>query len=129
MALPPDLRLRGYRAFDLLYRRGRRFHGSWMVLRTLEAEEALLSTGSAFAKVSPCRGAVVVSTKVSKRSVCRNRLRRLIHGWMQNHCRVLPEHLSDHWLLFSLKPGSAEAAEELLLGECALLFQKAGLSQ
>lgn len=128
MALPADLRLRGYRAFDLLYRKGRRFHGSWLVLRTLEADPALLSRSS-FPKVSPCRGAVVVSTKVSKRSVCRNRLRRLIHAWMQNHCRMLPEPLPAHWLLFSLKPGSAEAAPELLLGECVLLFQKAGLSE
>jgi len=33
MALPPDLRLRGLGLSIHLFRKGRRFHGSWMVLR------------------------------------------------------------------------------------------------
>lgn len=129
MALPPNLRLRGYRAFDRLYRNGRRFHGTWLVLRTLKAEANLLRTGEARQPPSPFRCAVVVSSKVSKRSVCRNRLRRLIHAWFQSHCAAMADQHESIWLLFSLKPGSADADPEALLGECSSLLQKAGLSR
>ncbi|MCT0198764.1 ribonuclease P protein component [Synechococcus sp. CS-1325] len=130
MALPPNLRLRGHRTFDRLYRNGRRFHGTWMVLRTLKAEESLLSSSLAAVPTSPLRCAVVISSKVSKRSVSRNRLRRLIHAWLQVHCGSAAA-LADppQWLLFSLKPGCAEADPEALLGECASLLRKAGLSR
>jgi ribonuclease P protein component len=126
MALPPTLRLRGHRAFDRLYRSGRRFHGTWLVLRTLKAEPGLLRASQ---PTSSWRFAVVVSSKVSKRSVCRNRLRRLLHGWFQSHCAGLAEPPHPTWLLFSLKPGSADADEDALLGECGQLLQKAGLSR
>jgi ribonuclease P protein component len=129
MALPPALRLRGHRAFDRLYRSGRRFHGTWLVLRTLKAEPTLLRANQASHPTIPWRFAVVVSSKVSKRSVCRNRLRRLLHGWFQSHCDGLDEPPHPTWLLFSLKPGSADADEDALLGECGLLLQKAGLSR
>ena len=126
MALPPTLRLRGHRAFDRLYRSGRRFHGTWLVLRTLKAEPALLRASQ---PTSPWRFAVVVSSKVSKRSVCCNRLRRVLHGWFQSHSGRLAEPDHPTWLLFSLKPGSADADEDALLGECGQLLQKAGLSR
>lgn len=129
MALPPTLRLRGHRAFDRLYRSGRRIHGTWLVLRILKAEPGLLRADLAGHPTSPWRCAVVVSSKVSKRSVCRNRLRRLLHGWFQSHCGRLAPPNHPTWLLFSLKPGSADADDDALLGECGQLLQKAGLSR
>ena len=66
----------------------------------------------------------MVSAKVSKRAVRRNRLRRLVHAALMAH----PPHPEGPcWLVFSLKPGSVDAEEPLLLGECLLLLQKAGL--
>ena len=45
--------------------------------------------------------------------------------WLQ----VLPAGAAvDQWLLISLKPGSAEWAEEALLGECDQLLHQAGLT-
>jgi hypothetical protein len=35
--------------------------------------------------------------------------------------------LRPSWLVFSLKPGSLDADEALLLGECLQLLRKAGL--
>ena len=72
------------------------------------------------------RCAVVISGKVSKRAVRRNKLRRLLH----NHLlRTLPPSLPGRapWLLISLKPGSADAPPASLLGECDQLLQQAGL--
>jgi ribonuclease P protein component len=133
MALPANLRLRGHRAFDHLYRKGERFHGRWIVLRTKPADPALLRSTPAPPSQSSCRCAVVVSAKVSKRAVRRNRLRRLLHRWLTLRCGAdgpacgAPDHPA-LWVVISLKPGSLEAGEEALLGECEMLFRKAGLS-
>ena len=73
-----------------------------------------------------CRCAVVISNKVSKRSVRRNRLRRLFHDHLRSHL----EHRSDLaglWLLISLKPGAAALQPSHLLEECDSLLQFAGL--
>ncbi|CAK6700324.1 MULTISPECIES: ribonuclease P protein component [unclassified Synechococcus] len=128
MALPRDLRLRGDKAFDHLYRKGRRFHGTYLVLRSVVGEPSLLRPPLSQAPFQGCRCAVVVSTKVSKRSVRRNRLRRLLHGWLCEQCGHWPADSNGLWLLLSLKPGCLEASHEALLGECSELFRKAGLS-
>jgi ribonuclease P protein component len=128
MVLSRDQRLRGHAVFDRLYQKGRRFHGQWMVLRTLQAEPSLLKPDPRDGGTAAGRAAVVVSSKVSKRAVRRNRLRRLLH----DHLRPVLLHHSGTagglWLLISLKPGSAETEPALLLGECSELLAKAGLN-
>lgn len=131
MVLPREHRLRGRFVFDRLYQKGRRFHGSLLVLRTMAAEPALLKPGlqpPGGAGGQPPRFAVVVSSKVSKKSVRRNQLRRLLHGQLVALARTAWSG-ADQWVLISLKPGSADADDGALLGECAHLLQKAGLSQ
>ena len=118
MVLPQQHRLRGHRFFDRLYREGRRYHGPSMVLRVLPATPP----GE---RPSPWRCGVVVSSKVSKRAVRRNRLRRLLHGHL---LRQSPAAAAPFTLLISLKPGSADLSPEVLLGECTDLLRKAGLS-
>ena len=73
-----------------------------------------------------CRCALVISNKVSKRSVRRNRLRRLFH----DHLRQRFEHqceFAGNWLLISLRPEASEAAPSQLLEECDSLLSSAGL--
>jgi len=76
---------------------------------------------------------VVVSSKVHKRSVQRNRLRRLLHGHLLGNLCGLGTSAAQApgrpplWLLISLKPGSAERDPRDLLGECTQLLQQAGL--
>lgn len=79
---------------------------------------------------SPWRAAVVVSAKVHKRSVRRNRLRRLLHQHLLESCgpSQWPQGRRGLWLLLSLKPGSAELEPARLLGECSQLMRKAGLT-
>lgn len=127
MVLPREHRLRGRFVFDHLYQQGVRQHGQWMVLRTLAARDELLKRELRLDPPSPCRCAVVISTKVSKRSVQRNRLRRLLHDHLRRFCRSQAPEQPPRWILLSLKPGSAEVADGVLLGECSMLLQKAGL--
>ena len=123
MALSREHRLRGRFVFDRIYQKGRRIHGQWMVLRTMAAKPELLKTDPRDHNPLSCRLGVVVSSKVSKRSVERNRLRRLLHGHLS---QLIANQGEGIWLLISLKPGSADTEEQLLLGECSELLAKAG---
>lgn len=109
-----------------MYQKGRRFHGPFMVLRILEAQPQLLPAQQRASTPSPWRCGVVVSSKVHKRAVRRNRLRRLLHA----HLLAQPPAAAERslWLLLSLKPGSADLAPGVLLGECNQLLQHAGLT-
>lgn len=70
MALPQHQRLRERRAFKAIYERGRRLSTPHFLLRFQAEGPSEL----------PSRFGVVVSTKVHKRSVRRNRIRRQIHA-------------------------------------------------
>ena len=97
-----------------------------MVLRWMPAQPHLLNPDPRDANASSCRLGVVVSSKVSKRAVQRNRLRRLLHGHVSGLLRQLPPDRGQ-WLLISLKPGSETADPAALLGECSSLLAQAGL--
>ncbi len=123
MVLPQRHRLRGSKIFNRLYRQSQRFHGTSMMLRVMAAESSLLPAPWCH-RPSTWRAAVVVSGKVSKRAVVRNRLRRLLH----RHLLILdPTPLQPIWMVLSLKPGSAELDPAQLLGECSHLLRQAGL--
>ena len=127
MVLSREHRLRGRFVFDRLYQKGQRHHGKLMVLRSLSAQPELLKPDPRDPNPLSCRLGVVVSNKVSKRSVRRNQLRRLLHGQLSAIVRSMPDQAMGRWLLISLKPGSAEATDQALLGECSELLAKAGL--
>jgi ribonuclease P protein component len=126
LALPQRHRLKGQRVFDRVYQKGRCIHGSFLVLRILEALPGLLPAEQQARPPSPWRFGVVVSSKVHKRSVRRNRLRRLLHA----HLLAQPIEAGERslWLLLSLKPGSADLPSQALLGECSQLLHQAGLT-
>ena len=126
MVLPRDQRLRGRFVFDRLYQRGQRLHGTWMTLRCLAAEPQLLKPDPRDPHPHSHRVAVVVSSKVSKRAVQRNRLRRLLHGHVSAVLRQQSQP-QGRWLLISLKPGCEAADPQALLGECSSLLAQAGL--
>jgi len=125
VALPRQHRLKGHRVFDRIYRQGRRLHGTLMVLRLLEADPHLLPPEQSRRPPSDWRCGVVVSSKVSKRAVDRNRLRRRLHAHLM---ASPPVPRTPHWLLISLKPDSLGSDPETLLGECDDLMRKAGLT-
>jgi ribonuclease P protein component len=125
MALPQRHRLKGQSVFARLYRRGRASHGPFLMLRWLPAQSELLPPCQRRRAITPWRCGVVVSAKVHKRAVCRNRLRRLLHQGLLALPIGRPE--GPVWLLLSLRPGSAERSGAELLGECRELLQRAGL--
>jgi ribonuclease P protein component len=127
LALPRRHRLKGRRVFDRLYRSGRRHHGEFLVLRCLEVIPSLLPPEQASHPASPWRCGVVVSSKVHKRAVQRNRLRRLVHNHLLSELQG-SRHPGGRWLLISFKPGSCDLSPTVLLGECSQLLKQAGLT-
>ncbi|GCE64408.1 ribonuclease P protein component [cyanobiont of Ornithocercus magnificus] len=126
MILPLEMRIRGHRCFDHLHRYGRQRRGKLILLRMVVGDPRLLRPKLRCGVQNCCRCAVVISNKVHKRAVERNRLRRKLHSHLN-------QRLKDHgsgagiWLLLSLRPGACEANTELLLRECDRLLEEIGL--
>lgn len=107
MALPRKNRLRSRKDFQAVFREGTRCHGTYLTLRTLRPLSLKNFTEDAAEKTVkiPARIGVSISTKVSKRAVIRNRLKRQITAFLQN---LLPK-LSPGWrLVVVVKPTAAE---------------------
>ena len=125
MVLPQRHRLRGRGVFDYLYQRGQRFQQGLLQLRVADAATNLLREPPETLD-GELRFGVVISSKVSKRAVKRNRLRRLLHeAFLRQKFR---SDLPPTWLLLNLRPGAAELSDDNLLEEWSTLIQRAGLT-
>ena len=125
MVLPQRHRLRGRGVFDYLYQRGQRFQQGLLQLRVAVAAPQLLREPPVDLE-GELRFGVVISSKVSKRAVKRNRLRRQLHeAFLGQEFRT---DLPPTWLLLNLRPGAAELSDDNLLKEWSTLIQRAGLT-
>ena len=113
MALPKAHRLRR-QEFNLIYKRGKRFHASHLLLRVFWARRSKLS--------QPVRIAVVVSQKVHKRAVVRNRIRRQLQAGLQTLLPHLPAGLL---LVITVKPTALECDYHQFLRELKQLLTNA----
>jgi len=128
MVLPKHMRLKGYRCFDFIYKEGSRFYSSSMVLRVTKANTKLQIKGINSKIKNSIKFAISISNKVSKKSVTRNKLRRLFH----HHLSYRLSRISiknEVWAFFSLKPSCMSNSESNLLKECDKLLIKAGITK
>ena len=128
MVLPKHMRLKGHRCFDFIYNEGSKFHGPSMVLRVANANKKLqgIRIGSNF---SPkIKFAISISNKVSKKSVTRNKLRRLFHQHLSYNFSNMSSN-KEVWAFISLKPTCMKNSESNLLKECDKLLIKAGITK
>ncbi|MEH1945097.1 MAG: ribonuclease P protein component [Nostoc sp.] len=115
MALPKANRLKSRKDFQAVFREGIRRHGSYLTLRALKplcstkpsldaAAQNIQATNSVH--LASTRIGISISTKVSKRAVVRNRIKRQITAALHS---LLPK-LSPGWrLVFIVKPTAAES--------------------
>ncbi len=128
MVLPKHMRLRGHRCFDFIYKEGARFYGPSMVLRVTNAKPKLQGKEIQEKIKSSIKCAISVSNKVSKKSVTRNKLRRLFH----HHLSLRLSNMSfenEVWAFISLKPSCMKNSDSTLLEECDKLLIKAGITK
>ena len=128
MVLPKHMRLKGHRCFDFIYREGSKFYSTSMVLRVTNANtnHTVKVRNKDYRPCVKC--AISISNKVSKKSVVRNKLRRLFHQHLsQRLSRMVKEH--EVWAFISLKPSCIKNSESNLLKECDKLLTKAGITK
>ncbi len=126
MVLPQSMRLKGHRCFDHIHRFGTKFYSPSIVLRIAKARPELLKHSKCNPETTTCRCAVAISSKVNKRSVVRNRLRRIFHSYLNQKLSKL-EGKSNTWALISLRPAASDKEPTPLLSEFDSLLTKAGL--
>ena len=128
MVLPKHMRLKGHKCFDYIYKKGSRFYSPSMVLRVTNANTKLHSIERK-SKIKPSiKCAISISNKVSKKSVTRNKLRRLFHHHLSYRLsKVVPE--SEVWAFISLNPSCMKNSNSNLLKECDKLLTKAGITK
>tara|TARA_B100000965_G_scaffold383368_1_gene382526 strand:+ start:1982 stop:2368 length:387 start_codon:yes stop_codon:yes gene_type:complete len=127
MVLPKHMRLKGHRCFDFIYKEGSRFYSSSMVLRVTKANTKLLVKGINSQRRPSIKCAISISNKVSKKSVKRNRLRRLFHHHLSSRLSTM-KPAEEIWAFISLKPSCTENSNSTLLNECDKLLTKAGIT-
>lgn len=127
MALPKANRLKSRRDFQAVFRKGFRCHGSYLTLRALKPTLSSMPSVEKSMQVCinyPTRIAISISTKVSKRAVVRNRIKRQLSSSLY----ILLPKLSLGWRLVVIaKPTAIEyqCKGQQFLQELEQLLEKA----
>ena len=99
-----------------------------MVLRVTKANTKLQAKGMNSKIRPPIKCAISISNKVSKKSVTRNKLRRLFHQHLSYRLSKIDVE-KELWAFISLKPSCMKNSESNLLKECDKLLIKAGITK
>ena len=127
MALPKANRLKSRRDFQAVFRNGFRCHGSYLTLRALKPTLSSMPSVEKSMQVCinyPTRIAISISTKVSKRAVVRNRIKRQLSSSLY----ILLPKLSLGWRLVVIAKPTAieyECKGQQFLQELEQLLEKA----
>lgn len=107
--LSQEHRLRRAKDFFLLSVQGRSIHGPYLTLRIRQVKQEEKKIG------------FITSTKVFKRAVDRNRIKRRLRAMVSDVRAELPEKFH---LLFVVKPDALEASTEALIEEIRRMVAK-----
>lgn len=121
VALPKAHRLRQRQDIDAVYKRGRRYGTSHVLLRALKLLGPKQASSSQRAGM-PTRLAVAISTKVHKRAVVRNLIRRRIHAAF---IELLPRVKPGWVLMLNVRPSMVECDYYQILQELEKLLTQA----
>ena len=99
-----------------------------MVLRVTKSNKKLQVKGIKSNIKHSIKCAISISNKVSKKSVTRNKLRRLFHHHLSYRLSNMSNE-NEVWAFFSLKPSCMNNSTSTLLEECDKLLTKAGLTK
>ena len=126
MALPKLMRLNGHRTFKYIHKNSKKFYGNLMDFRIAKPNPDILRSHKISHGFSNFKIAITVSKKVSKKSVVRNRIRRLLQGTFLKEFNKNYNHVP-YWVLVNLKGGNFYDYESELIKEFQTLFNKIGL--
>ncbi len=126
MALPNDMRLKGHRTFNYIYKNSKTYHGNLMTFKVAKSNPEILLSHKLKNNSNKFRVAIAISKKVSKKAVERNRLRRILQEWLLTNIQKINNH-KPYWLLVNLKIGDFCNDKSRLLEEFQNLMFKSRL--
>ena len=126
MALPKDMRLKGYRTFDYIHKNSIKYYGKLMSFKVAKSNPDILSSHNFKSTSNNFRVAIAISKKVSKKAVERNKLRRILQEWLITNIQKINNH-KPYWLLVNLRIGDFCNDKSRLLEEFQNLMFKSRL--
>ena len=126
MALPKNMRLKGYRTFNYLHKNAIIYQGNLMSFKVARSNQEILLSHKFKKPPNNLRVAIAISKKVSKKAVDRNKIRRIIHEWLLTNIQKINNH-KPYWLLVNLRVGGFCNDKEILLQEFQNLMIKSRL--
>ena len=104
MALPKDMRLKGYRTFNYIHKNSIKYHGKLMTFKVANSNPEILLSHKLRNTSDKLKVAIAISKKVSKKAVDRNKIRRFLQDWLLKNIEKINNH-KPYWLLVNLKIG------------------------
>ena len=126
MALPKAMRLKGHRTFDYIHKNSVKYYGKLMTFKIARSNPKILTSHKNTEGLNNFKIAIAISKKVSKKSVVRNKIRRILHDCLLKNFSPINNH-KPYWLLVNLKTGDSYNDKIKLLEEFQHLIFKTGL--
>ena len=126
MALPKQMRLKGHRTFDYIHKNSVKYHGKLMTFKVVRSNPRILLSHKLPEVSDNFRISIVISKKVTKKAVERNKIRRIFQEWLSRNFKINNNH-KPYWLLVNLKNGKSSNDKAELLLEFENLMFKSGL--
>ena len=126
MALPKQMRLKGHRTFKYIHKNSKKYYGKLMDFKIAKSSPQILLSHKIYKFTNNFKLAITISKKVSKKSVVRNRIRRILQENFLKNFKKEYNH-NPCWVLVNLKSGNLCNYESELLKEFQTLLFKTGL--
>ena len=126
MALPKNMRLKGHRTFNYIHKNSTKYYGKLMTFKVARSNPEILLSHNYKNNPNNLKIAISISKKVSKKAVDRNKIRRILHGWLLTNIQKINNH-KPYWLLVNLKFGDFCNDKNQILEEFQKLMFKSSL--
>ena len=123
MALPKKMRLKGHRTFKYIHKNSKKYYGKLMDFKIAKSSPQILLSHKNYNFINNFKLAITVSKKVSKKSVVRNKIRRILQENLLKNFKEEYNHIP-YWVVVNLKSGIFCNYETELLKEFQTLFFK-----
>ena len=123
MALPKRMRLKGHRTFKYIHKNSKKYYGKLMDLKIAKSSPQILLSHKILSFTNNFKLAITISKKVSKKSVVRNKIRRILQENLLKNFKEEYNHIP-YWVIVNLKSGNFFNYESELLREFQTLFFK-----
>ena len=126
MALPKQMRLKGHRTFKYIHKNSKKYYGKLMTFKISKSCPQILRSHKNYSFNNNFKLAITISKKVSKKSVVRNKIRRMLHKCFLQKFKKEYNH-NPYWVIVNLNNGNFYNYESELLKEFQTLLFKTGI--